>query len=126
MRAAALGALLLWLAVAALAVSLDGVPGHAYVSIAFFVAFFLVCVAYYFNMAYVVDEYGVTYRGATDFDHFPWEDIVQVDGSDVPLGGYFVTTKHGVFVLSSFIKGHRALVDLIVARAGLLPNRRAR
>ena len=55
--------------------------------------------------------------------HFDWEDIVKVDGSNVPLGGYCVTTTQGVFVLSSFIKGHEALAELIAARAGLMPIR---
>jgi Na+-driven multidrug efflux pump len=99
-----------------------GVPGHAFASILFFIAFFVVFVAYYFSMAYVVNEDGLVYRGATDFQHFEWEDILQVDSIDMPLGGYYVTTKQGSFVLSSFVAGHRKLVDMIVTRANLVPT----
>lgn len=120
-RAPVLAALVVWVLVGMLAVLVDNMPTYTFASIAFFVAFFLVFVAYYFNMTYVVHEYGVTYRGATEFEHFDWEEIVNIHGSDLPLGGYYVTTKTGGFVLSSFIKGHETLVELIAARAGLLP-----
>ena len=122
-RAAAICALLIWVLVGLYAASLEGIPHHIFASIAFFVAFFVVCVTYYSNMAYVVHEYGVTYRGATEFDHFDWEDIVQVDNPTHPLGGYYVITTHGVFVLNYFIRGHQALAELIIARAGLMPTR---
>lgn len=122
-RGTVLAALVLWVGIGVVAAFEDDLPTHAFASIAFFVAFFLVFVAYYFSMAFVVHEYGVTYRGATEFVHFDWEDIVKVDLSNVPLGGYTVTTTQGVFVLSSFIKGHQALAELIAARAGLLPVR---
>lgn len=119
-RAAVLAALILWVGVGMLAIVAGGVPGHALAAIVFFVVFFLVFVAHYFRMAFIVDDHGVTYRGATDLQHFDWEDIVQVDCVDVPLGGYYVKTRQGGFVLSSFIKGHRALADLIIRRAGLV------
>lgn len=122
-RGAVLLALLLWVFVAIVAAFTEGMPSHAFASIAFFVLFFVVFVAYYFSMAFVVNEYGVTYRGATEFEHFDWEDIVKVDGSSVPLGGYYVTTTRGGFVLSSFIKGHEALAELIIRRANLVPVR---
>lgn len=122
-RVAALGSLVIWTAVALFAASLDGVPASAFWAIAFFIVFFFVCVTYYFNLAYVVHEYGVTYRGATEFDHFDWDEIMQVDPSDVPLGGYSVTTTRGVFFLNSFVKEHEALAELIIARAGLMPIR---
>jgi hypothetical protein len=120
-RAPVLVALFVWLAVGLLAAFVDNMPSYVFVSIGFFVLFFLVFVAYYFSMAFVVHEYGVTYRGATEFEHFDWEEIVNIHGTGVPLGGYYVTTTHGGFVLSSFIKGHETLVELIAARAGLLP-----
>ena len=120
-RTAVLAALLLWLAVAAAAFFASDVPTYAVWSSLFFVVFFLVFVAYYFSMSFVVHEYGVTYRGATEFEHFDWEEIVQVDG--VLLGGYYVTTKHGGFVLSGFIKEHEKLAELIITKAGLMPLR---
>lgn len=122
-RGPVLAALLVWLAVGLAAVFVGDMPLYAFVSIGFFVLFFLVFVAYYFSMAYVVHEYGVTYRGATEFEHFDWEEIVNIHGTGVPLGGYYVTTTNGGFVLSRFVKGHQALVELIVARAGLFPLR---
>lgn len=120
-RVAVLMALLAWLGIGCLAAAAGGMPLYAFLSIAFFVLFFLVFVFYYWSMAYVVDEYGVTIRGATDFSHFPWEDIVNVRWSEIPLGGYYITTKRGSFVLSSFIRGREKLVELIIARAGLFP-----
>lgn len=121
-RAPVLGALVVWLLVGGVAAFIEGMPSYAFASIAFFVAFFLVFVAYYFSMAFVVHEYGVTYRGATEFEHFDWDEIIQINGTGVPLGGYYVTTKSGGFVLSSFVEGHDALVQLIAARAGLMPR----
>jgi hypothetical protein len=120
-RAPVLIALVIWVIVGAFAAFVDDMPTYAFASIAFFVAFFLVFVAYYFSMTFVVHEYGVTYRGATEFEHFDWEEIVHIRGTGVPLGGYYVTTKTGGFVLSAFLEGHEALVELIAARAGLMP-----
>ena len=121
-RLSVLAALLVWVAIGIIMFLADEVPLGATLSIAFFVLFFLVFVAYYWSMAYVVDEYGVTYRGATEFEHFSWEEIVNVRWSEIPLGGYLVSTKKGDFVLSTFIKGREKLVELIVARAGLFPE----
>lgn len=120
-RLPVLAALVVWLGVGAFAAFIEDMPGYAFVSIGFFVLFFMVFVAYYFSMAFVVHEYGVTYRGATEFEHFDWEEIIHIHGTGMPLGGYYVTTKTGGFVLSSFIKGHETLVELIAARAGLFP-----
>src|SRR5688500_18912475 len=121
-KVSVLAALLVWIAIGGMALFACALPLAAALSVAFFVLFFLVFVAYYWSMAYVVDEYGVTYRGATEFEHFSWEEIVHVRWSDVPLGGYLVSTKKGDFVLSTFIKGRERLVELIVARAGLFPE----
>lgn len=122
-RAAVLAALVLWLGVAGTALVLGTLPSYAIVSIAFFVLFFLVFVTHYFSMSVVVHEYGVTCRGATEFEHFDWEDIVHVQGLGVPLGGYYVATKTGGFALSSFLQSSEALAELIAARAGLMPER---
>lgn len=122
-RAPVLAALLVWVSVGVAATIVGNMPAYAFISIAFFVLFFFVFVAYYFSMAYVVHEYGVTYRGATEFEHFDWDEILHIHGTGIPLGGYYVVTRTGGFVLSSFIKGHETLVELIAARAGLLPIR---
>ena len=116
----ALAALVVWLIAAVLA-AWYALPVYTYASIAFFIIYFCMFVAHYWQMAYVVDEYGVTVRGPTDFNHFAWEDIEHVRSSEIPLGGYYVTTKDGGFVLSSFVIGRDRLVDMIVARAGLFP-----
>ena len=119
-RLASLGALIVWLAAGGLAAWYD-LPLYTYASIAFFIVYFCAFVAHYWQMAYVVDEYGVTVRGPTDFNHFPWEDIEHVRSSEIPLGGYYVSTKEGGFVLSGFVRGRERLLDMIVARAGLFP-----
>ena len=120
-RAAVLASLVAWLSVGALAATLDGVPFHAFAAIGFFVGFFVLCVSYYFNLAYVAHEYGITYRGATEFDHFDWDEIEHIEPSMILLGGYTVTTKRGVFVLNRWITGYDDLVEMIIARAGLFP-----
>jgi hypothetical protein len=121
-RAAVLVALAIWLGVLATAVAVDA-PARAYGGIAFFLLFFLVFVAYYFSMSFTVHEYGLTYRGATEFMHVDWDEIVKVELSKLPLGGWYVTTKSGGFVLSSFLKDAAALAELVAARAGLMPQR---
>ena len=59
----ALGA---WVAIGAWGLALGGLPGSALLGVAFFVVFFLGFAAYYWRMAYLVDETGVTVRGPTD------------------------------------------------------------
>jgi len=121
-RWAVLGALVLWAAIGAFVAVSSLMPATTLLSVGFFVVFFTGFVAYYWSMAYVVDEYGVTYRGATDFVHIAWEDIDGVKTSELPLGGAYVSSERGGLVLSHFVRGHEKLVDLIVARAGLFPT----
>lgn len=120
-RVAVVAALLVWLGVGILGVWVE-VPASSLLAVAFFVTFFLGFAAHYGSMAYVLDEYGVTVRGATEFSHYPWEDIVNVRDSELPLGGYVVSTKGGAFVLSTFVHDRKLLLDTIVARAGLFPE----
>ena len=119
-RLLVLAALIVWLLAAVVAAIYD-LPLYTYVSIAFFIVYFCAFVAHYWQMAYVIDEYGVTIRGPLDFSHFPWEDIEHVRSSSIPLGGHYVSTKDGGFVLSSFVTGRERLLDAIVTRAGLFP-----
>ncbi len=121
-RGMVLSALLLWAAAGIFAAWIGGFPASALVSIAFFVLFFLGFAAYFWRMSCVVDEHGVTIRGALDQEHLAWEDIEQVRDSQLPLGGYWITTKRGVFVLNTFIQEREQLLDIIVARAGLFPE----
>ncbi len=119
-RLVSLAALVVWLAAGVLA-TWYVLPLASFVSIAFFVVFFLIFVTHYWQMAYVVDEYGVSIRSPTDFVHHAWEDIEQIRSSEFPLGGYYVATKNGGFVISHFLKGRDVLVDIVIARAGLFP-----
>ncbi|HJL40879.1 MAG TPA: hypothetical protein RMG48_06210 [Myxococcales bacterium LLY-WYZ-16_1] len=120
-RAAVAGALAVWLGVGVLAVMLAVSPGHL-VAVAFFLLFFAGFAAHYGAMRYVLDEHGVTVRGATERQHYRWEDILQVQASALPLGGVLVFTRTGVFVLSTFVGNRKLLMDTIVARAGLFPQ----
>lgn len=119
-RIVALAALLIWLAALGVA-AIFALPLYTYVSIAFFIVYFCMFVVYYWKIAYVVDEHGVTVRGPTDRNHYAWEDIENVRSSEIPLGGYYVSTKKGGFVLSSFVEGRERLLDVIITRAGLFP-----
>jgi len=110
---------MIWLSAGVLAACYS-LPLSTFVSIAFFIVFFVAFVAHYWRMVYVVDEYGVTV-GASEQNHFRWEDIEQVRPSDIPLAGYYVSTKRGGFMLSSFVTQRRRLLDTIIARAGLFP-----
>ncbi len=122
-RTLAAAALTVWVAAAGVA-ALYELPLYTYVSILFFIVYFCAFVAHYWTMAYVVDEYGVTVRGSTDLNHFAWEDIEHVRSSDIPLGGHYVATKTGGFVLSSFVTHRDRLLDMIITRAGLFPGYR--
>lgn len=114
-------ALTVWLIAGVLA-AWYALPLYTYASIAFFVVYFWVFVLHYWKMAYVVDEFGVTIRRSHDVDHHvAWEDIERVEASDIPLGGYYVSTKEGGFVLSTFVEGRERLLEMIIARAGLFP-----
>jgi len=121
LRAALLAALAIWLGLAVVAATLDEVPAHVFAGISFFVAFFVLCVRYYFRLSYVVDDAGLTYRGASALFHFGWDEIERVEESEILLGGSTVTTKHGQVVLNRFVHGYADLVEVIVARAGLFP-----
>lgn len=127
-RGGVLGALGAWLTLGAWALLSQTLPARSLWGIAFFVLFFLVFAAYYWRMRYVVDERGVTVRGAPvrgsyGRGHFPWESIESVRRSTVPLGGWEVTTAEGIFVLDVFVGRRSRLLDVIVARAGLFPTR---
>ncbi|CAN0586418.1 unnamed protein product [Laminaria digitata] len=121
-RWSVLTALIGWLVMGAFVAWHDEMPAKTLLSVGFFVAFFAAFVSYYWRMTYVVDEHGVTYRGATDVVHIPWEDINEVKDSELPLGGAYVHSQGGRLVLSHFVRGHAQLVDIIVARAGLFPT----
>lgn len=116
-------ALIAWVAIGAAATALLELPTASWLSIAFFVVFFLGFVTYYWRMAYVVDERGVTYRGPTEEVRLLWEDIDEVRQPEVPLGGYTVVAGKGAgLVLSKWVGRREDLVDIIVARAGLWPS----
>lgn len=121
-RIAVAAALLIWLAAAVLILSTPEWTWSSLAGVLFFVLFFSLFSAHYWSMRYDVDESGITYRGPTRERFFRWEDILQVKTSDFPLGGYWVSTRRGGFVLSMFVAHRHRLHDLIVARAGLFPE----
>lgn len=118
-RLAVLLAAVIWFGVTVVTFWLDSVPATTPLIALAFLLFFLGYTAHFWSMRYVVDEYGVTCLGATEFEHYPWEDIIQVRDADLPLGGWVVTTRRGGFIVSSFVARLDRLVDVIVARAGL-------
>lgn len=121
-RIAVLAALIVWLVAGVATLTAPDWTWNSLLGVVFFVLFFAMFCAYYWSMRYVVDERGITYRSPTQRRFFRWEDILQVKTSEVPLGGYWVATRRGGFVLSMFV-GHRdRLRELIVARAGLWPE----
>ncbi|MEL6188929.1 MAG: hypothetical protein AAFU79_30280 [Myxococcota bacterium] len=117
-RGGVLAALTLWVGVGAWALLRGDLPLDALLGILFFVLFFVGFALYYWRMAYIVDDRGVTVRGHL----FPWETIESVKRSTLPLVGWEVTTARGVFVLDVFVSGRARLLDVIVARAGLWPS----
>lgn len=121
-RFAVLAALFVWVAAGVATVTAPEWTWGSLGGVLFFVMFFATFCAYYWSMRYVVDESGITYRSPTQRRFFRWEDILQVKTSEFPLGGYWVTTRRGGFVLSMFVGQRDRLHDLIVARAGLFPE----
>jgi len=121
-RLAVAAALVLWVGVGVLTLSSGAWRWSSLAGVAFFVAFFAVFSAYYWSIRYIVDDRGIRYQGPTHQRFVRWEDILQVTTSEVPLGGYWVSTRRGGFVLSMFVGGRDRLHELIVARAGLFPE----
>jgi len=115
-------ALLVWIAAGVLMLTTPAWTWSSLAGICFFVLFFAMFCAHYWSLRYVVDDSGITYRGPTQRRFFKWEDILQIKISDFPLGGYWVTTRRGGFVLSLFVAHRHRLHDLIVTRAGLFPE----
>ncbi len=121
-RLAVIGALAFWASLGAWALAFDALPARATIGIAFFVLLFAGFALRYGRMAYVVDDSGVTVRGATGGEHFPWEGIERVRAPTLPLAGWEVRTDRGMFVLDAFVGGRAQLIDVIVARTGLFPD----
>lgn len=122
-RAAVVLALSVWIGVLIWAAWLGALDPRSLAGVLFFVAFFVLFTRYYWRMMYVLDDSGVTVRRGPGGPgrHFPWESIEAVRRSSVPLGGWEVLTKRGVFVLDVFVGGRARLLDVIVARTGLFP-----
>ncbi|MGF1509197.1 MAG: hypothetical protein ACFB9M_06800 [Myxococcota bacterium] len=118
-RIAVLMALVVWTFVAIVGVLGGELPLSERATALVFAIFFFGCSTYYWCMTYVVDEYGLTYHGATAFQHVPWEDIIHLEHSNLPFGGWIVATRRGGLILSNFIHRQDTLRAVIVARAGL-------
>ncbi len=99
----------------------EPIPTHTYISVLFFIILFGAVLAFYSGLTITADRYGVTYRGLLSFESYPYESILKVDVRPGLSGlvTYDVITRRGLLQFSSFIRGHQALRDLIVSRAGL-------
>ena len=120
-RLACILALLSWVSIALVALTSRDLPFSIFAAIAFFVSFFVFCVSYYSKLHYVINEYGIILMSTGFVSQFDWSEIEKIEPSRIPSGGYIVTTERGGFVVNGFIDGQKALVDLIIARAGLFP-----
>jgi hypothetical protein len=112
---------LLWGAVLVYLLQFDGVPAKTWVSTVFFIGFFALSLAYYARTTIVVDSGGMTYRGMVRTQRFPFSDIRNVHVLPGPVTVYAVRGKDRLVHFTSFFAHHRALVDLLVERAGLAP-----
>ncbi len=114
------GAALAWLLVLILLLSLRGVEGKTYLSVFFFIGFFATFLVYYSTQAIVVHANGLVVRRFLAFTSFDFKDIVQIEVHPGPaMTIYDVLTRQGPIQCSSWFRGHRELLDLIVRGAHL-------
>jgi hypothetical protein len=114
---------LLWAGVFVYLLSFDGVPLVTWLSTAFFIVFFAVSLTYYARSAIVLDARGMTYRGMVRTQRFSFADIRNVHVLPGPVTIYAVRGKDRLVHFTSFFSQHRTLMELLVQRAGLSPQR---
>ena len=122
-RAACLASITFWGFLAYQSYGLPDLKISQLVVILSFIAFFALTLSYYSNLSYVTDEYGIEFVTHKSSHKINWHEIEKISPSIVPTGGHIVTTKSGQYVINGFVKGHRMLVDLVITRAGLFPER---
>jgi len=112
-------AALVWLAVLVYLFQFDGVPIRIFLAAGFFVALFGLSVAYYGRTAIFVDARGVTFRGMVRTQRFAFDEIRKLDVLPGPITVYAVRVRERLIHFTSFFQRHRALMQLLVDRAGL-------
>jgi hypothetical protein len=123
LAAAMAAAGMLWCAVLIYLTQFDRVPARTFLSALFFVLFFALSLTYYARTAIFVDGAGVTYRGIMRTEHLSFQDIRNVDVLPGPVTVYAIRGKGRFVHFTSFFKHHRRLMNLLIERAGLSPNR---
>jgi hypothetical protein len=119
-------AVLCWLGVLGLLLRLHGVPGKTYLSVFFFIGFFGVFIVHYSTQAIVVYREGLVVRRFRELQAFSFEDIMKVDVTPgLAMTLYDVMTRQGPIQFSSWFRGHRELLSLIVSGAKLSSGARA-
>jgi hypothetical protein len=114
------GAAVCWLGVLALLLNLHGVEGKTYLTVFFFIGFFSVFLVYYSTQAIVVHADGLVVRRFLALTSFDFSDIVKIEVHPGPaMTIYDVFTRHGPIQFSSWFRGHKELLDLIVRGARL-------
>jgi hypothetical protein len=117
------GAAVCWLGVLALLLNLRGVEGKTYLTVFFFIGFFGVFLVYYSTQAIVVHPGGLVVRRFLALTSFDFQDIVKVEVHPGPaMTVYDVFTRQGPIQFSSWFRGHKELLDLIVRGARLEPR----
>jgi hypothetical protein len=123
LRIALVVALAVWLLATGLAFLLPDVPRQtAWLAMLLLTSFALFCV-YWLPMEISVDETWITYHGITGLRRLRLADIESINVLPVPgMTNYDVCTAASGIVFTSFISGHRDLVELLVSRARLVPR----
>ncbi len=114
---------LLWAGVLVYLFTFENVPLQTVLSAAFFVLFFLFAVVYYGRTAIFVDQRGVTYRGMVRTQRMSFTEIRKLHVLPGPVTVYAIRANGRFVHFTSFFRDHRALVNLLVERAGLAPLR---
>lgn len=122
-RAACLASITFWGFLAYQSYGLPELQLSQLIIIVSFMAFFALTLSYYSNLSYVTDEHGIEFVTHNSSQKISWHDIEKIAPSIVPTGGHIITTKRGKYVINGFVKGHQRLVELVITRAGLFPER---
>ena len=115
------GAAALWVGVLLYLFRFDGVPAQTFLTVAFFIVFFAISLAYYARSAVFVDARGVTFRGMLRTHRFAFSEIRKVQVLPGPVTVYAVGVRERFVHFTSFFGQHRRLMELLVERAGLAP-----
>lgn len=119
-------ALGLWMVAAALTVGYRHLLEPAVmVGALAFCGLFTLLLGHYLPQEISVDDQAVTYRGFFAARRLAFSEIRTVDVLPVPMMmvNYGIHTARNTIAFTSFIAGHRDLLELVVERAHLVPRR---